>query len=284
MAKKKPLFMVGIFVIIGTLIGVGTIVWLGASRYFQKGTTYVTYFDESVQGLQTDSRVKYQGVEIGWVKKIGMAPDFKLIEVVMKIDFEGDIEHKAVAKLEMAGITGMVFVGLESKKPSHEKLSPRIDFPTPYPVIPSIPSDVQQIFSKINEVVVKAGQIDFKGISDQIKATTRAMETFLADDDMRSMRSSLVKVAANLESVSERINTFMEEDGEIEEILAEAKGVVGDARTAIAKVKHDLNAINLGETVTKANQLLDGIAKKKDVIATEIQVTSENLRRVTESL
>jgi phospholipid/cholesterol/gamma-HCH transport system substrate-binding protein len=107
MARKKPLFIVGLFVILGIFIGVSVLVWVGASKYFQKGTFYVTYFDESVQGLQIDSRVKYQGVDVGWVTKIGVAPDYKLVEVVMKIDFKGDLMNNTVAKLEAAGITGI---------------------------------------------------------------------------------------------------------------------------------------------------------------------------------
>ena len=56
--------MIGLFVIIGVSIGLITIIWLGAYKYFEKGGTYATYFDESVQGLQTDSTVKYRGVEV----------------------------------------------------------------------------------------------------------------------------------------------------------------------------------------------------------------------------
>ena len=50
-------------------------------KYFQKGSVYVTYFDESVQGLQVDSIVKFRGVDIGTVRKIGVAPDQRLVEV-----------------------------------------------------------------------------------------------------------------------------------------------------------------------------------------------------------
>jgi phospholipid/cholesterol/gamma-HCH transport system substrate-binding protein len=60
MARKTSKFMIGLFVTVGVVIGMIAIVWLGASKYFEKGATYVTYFDESVQGLQLDSAVKYR--------------------------------------------------------------------------------------------------------------------------------------------------------------------------------------------------------------------------------
>lgn len=87
MARKKSVyFVVGFFVTVGTLAAVSMILWLGASKYLRKGVKYVTYFDESVQGLQVDSAVKYRGVEIGSVEKIRVAPDDRLIEVVIKAD------------------------------------------------------------------------------------------------------------------------------------------------------------------------------------------------------
>jgi phospholipid/cholesterol/gamma-HCH transport system substrate-binding protein len=86
MLKKKNYFMVGFFVLIGITAGIVIIVWLGASQYLQKGKTYATYFDESVQGLQIDSSVKYRGVDIGIVDKIRVAPDYRLIEIIMKIN------------------------------------------------------------------------------------------------------------------------------------------------------------------------------------------------------
>ena len=78
MARKTSKFMIGLFVTIGILIGMVAVVWVGASKYFEKGATYVTYFDESVQGLQLDSAVSDRGVEAGRVEKIRVAPDNRL--------------------------------------------------------------------------------------------------------------------------------------------------------------------------------------------------------------
>lgn len=284
MASKKPFFTVGIFIIVSIIVGVSAVVWIGASKYFQKGTIYVTYFDESVQGLQIDSKVKYQGVDIGWVTKIGVAPDNKLVEVTMKINFKGDLEHNSVAKLEMAGITGMVFVGLERLKASQVKLTPRIDFKPEYPVIPSMPSEIQQIFIGIHAVVEKAKQIDFKGISDQIKATSKAIETLTSDNKMKSIMSSMANVAANLDNTSRIIIDMVDEGGKIDDIIVEARNAVADARKVISKVDGEIEAIKISETAGKANQLINNMARRTQAISTEIQATSENLKRASETL
>lgn len=284
MSKKRPLFTVGLFVVIGVLIGVGIVIWLGASKYFQKGATFVTYFEESVQGLQTDSRVKYQGVDVGWVTKIGLAPDNRLVEITMKINLKGDMSDTVVAKLEMAGITGLVFVGLEQMKPSYAKLTPKIHFPTNYPVIPSIPSDMQKIFTGIYGVVEKINQLDFKGISDQIKSTTKTIEAFMGDSKMKGIMASLANAAANLENMSNKINTMLEEEGTVEGMLEDARDVIAGAKKAVETVNKEIGALNIADTADKANRLVDHAARRTRVAADEIQITSENLRRASETL
>jgi phospholipid/cholesterol/gamma-HCH transport system substrate-binding protein len=284
MSKKKPLFTVGLFVVIGTLIGVSIVVWVGASKYFEKGDRFVTYFEESVQGLQIDSRVKYQGVDVGWVTKIGLAPDNRLVEVMMKINLQSDMSNNIVAKLEMAGITGLVFVGLEQMKPSYVKLTPKIHFPTNDPVIPSIPSDIQKFVSGVHSVVEKANQLDFKGISDQIKSTTKTIETFMSDSKMKGMVASLANASANLENMSNKINAMLEKDGVVEDMLKDARDVIAGAKKTVENVNKEISALNIADTANKANRLVDHASRRAQAVATEVQITSENLRRASETL
>lgn len=94
MSVKSSKFLIGLFVIIGVLICAVIIIWVGASRVFMKGSLYSVYFDESVRGLQVDSAIKYRGVDIGKVQSIDVAPDYRLIEVIMKIELEGDLPNR----------------------------------------------------------------------------------------------------------------------------------------------------------------------------------------------
>ena len=74
MARQKTNLIIGLFVILGVVMGVVAIIWVGATSYFQKGATYVSYFDESVQGLQLNSAVKFRGVDWDWWKVSGWPP------------------------------------------------------------------------------------------------------------------------------------------------------------------------------------------------------------------
>jgi phospholipid/cholesterol/gamma-HCH transport system substrate-binding protein len=283
MLKKQTYFVVGLFVIIGILVGVAAIIWVSASQYFKKGTTFVAYFDESVQGLQVDSIVKYRGVDVGRVEKIGVAPDYKLIEVTMKIDFKGDVMRDTVAKLQMAGITGIVFVDLDRRKPTDAALSPKITFPTEYPVIPSHPSDIQQISSGVNEIVGKIKKVDFKGISDQLIHTTQSLETLIGGAATKRIISNLESATASLSNTVAKIDKVMQE-GSVEDIVKEAKEAIRDTRTVIGQVKAELDSIDLAETVNKTNALLEGATKKTHAVAVEAQVTLENIRTASETL
>src|SRR5438270_12082970 len=61
----------GLFVIGATVAGVILLLIVGSGRWFQSKTVVETYFNESVQGLDIGSKVKYRGVVVGEVKSIG---------------------------------------------------------------------------------------------------------------------------------------------------------------------------------------------------------------------
>src|SRR5512133_3811178 len=86
MARQTRSFWVGIFVLAGLVIGIGGVLWLGASNWLKKSAVYVTYFDSSVTGLNVDADVKFRGVDVGKVKGARVAPDGVLVEVTMQLE------------------------------------------------------------------------------------------------------------------------------------------------------------------------------------------------------
>ncbi len=283
MIKKKTYFLVGFFVLAGALIAVGTVIWLGASQYLQKGERFVTYFDESVQGLQVDSSVKYRGVEIGMVEKIQVAPDYRLIEVVMKINFSGDAANKTIAKLKAAGITGIVYVELDHRKKGDINRTPQINFEPDYPLIPSNPSEIQEIVSGVDDVVKKLQDVNFKAISDELVSATKSVNTFFAGQKMTKIISNLETMTQTLADSANQLSKMVG-DGRADQILTDARDAVRDAKETIGKVKSELEKMKLAETSAKTNRLIDDLSRRSKTIATEIQLTGENLRRATDNL
>lgn len=283
MSGRNSKFLIGLFVITGLLIGAVVIIWVSAADLFMKGSTYVAYFDESVQGLQTDSAVKYRGVEIGKVDSIKVAPDYRLIEVVMKINLAGDLPKQTFAQLKTAGITGIVFVELDRIR-AGEILDPqKFDFDTPYPVIPSRRSEISRFLAETDKIIQNIKGIDFQGISNQLKSTTKAIETFLAGDRTNRIMKNLESMSVNLDKSVTHINKIIAE-GKIEGVLKETSETLADARQLINSTKKEIEALNFAQQTAKTGAILDTLDKRTKSITIDLQDTAENLRATSEYL
>ncbi len=283
MARQVSSKALGIFVTLGAILGIAVIIWVGASKYFEKGDRYVTYFDESVQGLQRDSAVKYRGVDVGRVESIRVAPDNRLIEIVMKINLKEDVEQNAVATLRVAGITGIVFVELDRRDPEEPDLSPRIAFAAEYPIIPSKPSQLRQIFSGIDDIVEKIKQVDLEGISKSITISAKAAEDLLAGPRTQKVLANLESISVNLDRAVARVEQ-MTADGKLEGVLDDTRAALVEARTLITDTRDELKALKLPETAEKTNRMVDSLSRTSRTTARDIQAMSENLRRASETL
>jgi len=275
MAKRTSNFLIGLFVVTGVLIGAALIVWLSASKYFQKGPVYAAYFNESVQGLQMDSAVKYRGVDVGNVEKIRVAPDNKLIEIIMKINLKGDNTKELVAQLKSAGITGLVFIELDQKDPKAPDLSPKIEFATEYPVILSRPSDIAMFLSSIEHILTGVKTIDFKGISDQIHTTVTAINKILTGESADHITKNIDSITAKLDTIAGDIQRLTAESGSITNILGETKGFLTDGRAFINTARDELQS---------AGSLINGLDGNSRSLAVDLKIVSDNLRRASDSL
>jgi len=210
MASRASKFLIGLFVIIGSVMAAITIIWVGAADFFTKGSVYVTYFDESVQGLQVDSAVKYRGVDVGKVQSIKVAPDGRLIEVAMKVDLSTELQSHVEAQLRTAGITGIVFIELDQIRDSEKSNALEINFEPDYPVIPSRRSEISRFLEDTNEIMESIKAIDFKGLSDQLKETTLAVENFIGGRQTTGVMKNLESTTANIDRAMESFRLTME--------------------------------------------------------------------------
>ncbi len=246
MPSLKTKFSVGLFVMTGLTVIIVAVIWFGMSHYLTGGKIYVAFFDESVQGLEKDSAVKYRGVSIGRVHNIQVAADLKLIEVQMMIEKGPRLEDDMVAQLKSVGITGIMFIELDRKSDPQSDRFPIIDFSPKYPVIPTKPSEIKKFTTGVMEVLEQFKKFDLSAVSSRLNTTLTHIEQALAD--------------ARIKRISSDIRTSL---GRLDEVLTAENWHRTLASIEQAKISFDTfskdadkTANRLTETVNRANRIL----------------------------
>lgn len=273
MPRKTSSFLVGLFVIGGVAILAVVLVWVGATKYFEKGKLFVSYFDESVQGLQKDADVKYRGVKVGRVQDIRIAPDNRLIAVIMTVDLKDDPAQTTVAQLTVTGITGILFINLDRRDPQEPSKSPKFDFVSEYPVIPSRSSGIQRIITAVEDFAKKLSEIDAKGLADETKNTVKDIGDVVRSKEFKNIMANLEKTSGNLAYVTGRVDKNAKESGTVQDTLVDAREALKEAKTMVTSLTKEVQALKLGEISGRTVQ-----------IATELKSAGQNLRQASETL
>lgn len=190
MSQKANYFKLGLFVIGALVAGVVVVLVIGSGRWFERKITIETYFNESVQGLDLGSKIKFKGVVIGDVTKISFTyvqyqQDLPMLQRARYVLVEsqiqprlvggraaaGDLTEPANAKMEVErglrirltpqGITGTSYLELDYVEPP----------PAPLPIswtpgnvyIPSSPSTVAQFVNAASEILDRLHKLDVEG-------------------------------------------------------------------------------------------------------------------------
>ncbi|MEY4550054.1 MAG: hypothetical protein RL685_6249, partial [Pseudomonadota bacterium] len=85
MATGTNRWKLGLFVVLGAAFALAGLIAFGARSFSHSGERYVSYFDESVQGLDVGSPAKFRGMPVGRVTGIEIAPDQRHIEISLEI-------------------------------------------------------------------------------------------------------------------------------------------------------------------------------------------------------
>lgn len=306
MDSQKTKFAVGLFVFSGIVIALMAIIWLGMSKFFEKGQFYAAYFNESVQGLDIDSPVKYRGVSVGRVERIGVASDSKLIQVVLKIESGQKLDSSIVSQLKSVGITGSMFIELDRKKAGETDRSPPLSFPSEYPIVASKPSDISVILKGLDDVLSQIKSLDLESISGKIKATLDNINNKVTDADVKgisdSVKSSLAGagrilnhpkwggIIASIESSVQSLDIAMEKAVHImsagENTLVQIEDIVEDEektiRTAFEDFKKAMQNANI--FLEKGSALISGTDESLFYLKNSLMVTAQNLERASENL
>lgn len=210
MASKINTFKLGLFILICSLIGLGAVIWLGAAHFFQKTKIYVSYFDASVRGLQRDAVVNYRGVAVGRVGTVGLAPDGRLIEVTMNLNPEFQVDEGLAVQLREQGLTGLRYIEIDTAPENIEQLTPKLTFQPPYPVIPTYPSEIEQLKAALETIYNKLIKLDVEGLAASWTQTAASLNRILEKFEHVVQPEELNAIVSSVKETARYSSDFME--------------------------------------------------------------------------
>jgi phospholipid/cholesterol/gamma-HCH transport system substrate-binding protein len=282
MALRTRETMVGLFVTIGLLIGIGGLVWLGASEVLQGGTRYVSYFDQSVAGISSGSPVKYMGLDVGSVSSISVSPDPTLMAVAMRIRRPDLVTERTVAEIQSQGFTGASFIELSQKDKKVE--GRKLPFQPPLPVIPAqraggmgaLVSDASQIADKIES-------LDLQGIVDDVRSTVRSVKSVATDPNIHRTIDNMTQASLKLHEITARIDRLVASDS-FEQIPSRTEQILRQAQQAVADARKQIEALRLGQTSQQVSQMVGTVNDRSKVIAAQTEELLQELQQASDSL
>lgn len=235
MSTRTDTFRLGLFILVGSALFVFTVVVLGAGRFFKKVYVMETYINESVNGLEVGSPVKYRGVKVGSVTNIGFVTDkyadffsskyrYVLVECALEARYfhnlsQADMErgmHEQVARgLRVRpvsqGLTGQLYLGIDYVNPDSNP-PPAIDWEPRNIYIPAAPSTlskVEEAVARISDTLGALNKQDLEAIIADVKTITASLAQFVKGGDKHNLGKLMARNLEDLGKALERINALL---------------------------------------------------------------------------
>lgn len=113
----------GIFVIIGTLVFLAAIYFIGNKQNMFGNTSHLKAVFVNVNGLQPGNNVRYAGIDIGTVKEIEMINDTTIsVQMIIDNKIMEHIKKNAIATISSDGLVGNMIINIIPGKGAAEKV------------------------------------------------------------------------------------------------------------------------------------------------------------------
>jgi phospholipid/cholesterol/gamma-HCH transport system substrate-binding protein len=250
----------GFFVVVGFVVAMATVVALGARSLKKTTVQYHSYFDESVQGLDVGSAVKFRGVSIGSVSAIGVAADHRHVDVGLDLDVDSLNDfglsasgargaHIAMppdlrVQLGSSGITGVKFILIDFFRVEDNPVPP-LPFPVPENTIPAAESMMKNLEDSVVHAVDR-----FPEIAEHVDHLLGQMGELI---DGLSREHLGARAGETLTGVNDAV--------------AELRGAVRGVDPPELSRRAQATLTDLDGTLTRASTLLDRLQSQKGVVA-----------------
>ena len=256
---KANYFKLGLFVIAALVCGALVLVIVGSGRWFQPKVTIESYFNESVQGLDIGSKLKYRGVAIGQVTRIGFTyttyqQDLPMNQRARYVLVEAQIEPKQLGGRAGAGdITLPEQAKAEIEKGLRMRLAPQgitgtsyleIDYVDPIPpvlpihwtpnniYIPSAPSTFTTVVNSAVEILDRLRRVDVETTLANLNTLLVTTNARVGAVDTKQLSQRATRVLAKAEGTLDAIDAKKLSDEGVA-LLAELRATNADLKKAL---------------------------------------------------
>ncbi len=200
---------------------------------------YNVIFDEAVTGLTEGGSVQYNGISVGTVDTLSLAPDDpRKVIAKVKVRANTPVKLDTHAKLSFTGLTGTAFIQLTGGSPGARPLvSKNPDAPA---VIITESSALQNIAETANKLVARLAKVLSDENITNIASTLENLET--ATGAISGQRKDLSALIVNARISSEKLaNTLDTTNAAVDSIDRE---LVQKLPQLIAKLDSTLNRLD----------------------------------------
>ncbi|MBP7281393.1 MAG: MCE family protein [Leptospiraceae bacterium] len=291
MRQRMNYYKIGLFVIGSLFIVTLFVVILGAGSLFQKNLTVETYFDESIQGLDVGSIVKFRGVKVGTVKEITFVQDkykldpdsstfsqgrYVLVKMAVKNFFNlrsrGEIDAVVKQmvgtglriKLTSQGLTGTSYLEIDYQNPDSNQEILGISWEPTDIYVPSTPSTITKIGASMDEFLKKLDAADIEKMAKNLNTLIVTL-----DDSLK---------AAKIGDMSNNGNALMVE---LRDTNKELKKVISNPKMQALPDKLNDSLTLMSQSMNKLNNMLTNNNKDISVAVENFRIVTEDLREVS---
>lgn len=324
MSERANYFKIGLFVIAAVTLLVAGVIVFGIGAFFRKEIQVETYFQESVQGLDIGSPVKFRGVQIGQVKTMTLvrkeyATSHRYILVRMTLypeaflsDTENgtqqamrrEAEQGLRVRLGFQGVTGAAYIEADYLEP--QKYPPlEIDWTPKYPYIPAGPSLMTRISEAVDSIMRNLEAINFQGIAQSLdqtlKTANRSLEGLDTEEIGRQLTQLISEVRETNRHLDQAVKSFDAQPAlkeataafagvrkAVEESEMPLRRMLGEGAAAAENLRQITEEIessgNLRESLAHLQQAMDSLDQLLAGQKQEIETAVENFREVSENL
>jgi paraquat-inducible protein B len=322
MSAQANFFKLGIFVIGATVVLVLLLLILGSGRWFQSKTPIETYLNESAQGLEVGSKVKYRGVVVGEVTKIGFTYtkyqlDKPMAERLRYVMIEalllprliggrasGDITRPETARMEIdkglrvrlapQGITGTNYLEIDYVDPKTNPELP-ISWEPDNLYIPSAQSTVTQFIGTASDILQRFQRLDLEGTLNNLNRLLITTNTRIDAIDTAKISQSATRVLDRLDhlpldqigkDVTALLTDLRGTSQKLSILLDDpaTKRLPADADAAAVQLKKTLEDPNFARSLAHLQNTLSRLDRVTGGGETDLKRTIDNLRQITDNL